>query len=644
MQITEEAAALGVYPHEYALANGLVPEAVYYAALAKAYKLHFSPDVRDIDFPMELKMEEVGLACRAGLVRASANGRAFYLAAPYGHGLAQILARLAGTPALRADFVLTTPAGLRHALLRRNTKPLLDHAVNMLRRRRPADSARRSYRPFFAGIVVVLTAVILSVLYRAPVFAPVFGAVCAGLYLLACYFRILAYADYFEWRFARVPHLPDENLPLCSVLVPIYDEARLVPQLLQALSAIDYPRPKLDILLLIEQNDTATAKALQIARPPPECRVIVVPHGQPRTKPRALQVGLSFARGEIVTIFDAEDVPHPLQLRHAARQLHAGGPRLACVQAQLRIDNGRASWLAKQFALEYAALSTVFMPSLAKRGYPVLLSGTSNYFRTSVLRQIGGWDPWNVTEDADLGIRLARAGYIVGTLETPTEEEAPVTLENWLRQRMRWQKGWMQTLIVHFSQFGRLRKELGLRNMVALIATLGVSLLSAFSYPVLVLWIAAGLILDFKSLGASILGAGVFGACLSALIGGHIFPLLHLHAGAKRAGQSFDLFSLCTVWFYWLLVSLSAYCALFDLARSPYRWFKTEHLGRKQGQKKIKNLREFFSPRRSHRSHPASTQAAPVYQSARQMPNAPSPRPVIRFSDYARASVSQTRP
>jgi cellulose synthase/poly-beta-1,6-N-acetylglucosamine synthase-like glycosyltransferase len=599
--------------------SGRISETVYYNALAQACNLSFAPNVMSFEFPRHPTAEEIGTACRAGLIRAACGAREFYLTAPYGRDLVMLLERLLQMPAMAKSFVLTSPSEFRKALLVKNSVPLLDHAVNRLQALRPADSARRSYDSFFRMLLAGIFAITVSVLYRAPLFAPVFGAICAALYLLACYFRILAYNDHLEWRFAHAPNPSDKDLPSCSVLVPVYKEAKLVPQLLGALANIDYPRAKLDILILIEQDDTETAKVLMREHLPPYYSVITVPKGEPRTKPRALQVGLSFARGDMVTIFDAEDIPHPQQLRHAAKQLYAGGARLACVQAQLRIDNADKSWLSKQFALEYASLFTVFLPSLAKRGLPLLLGGTSNYFRTQVLREVGGWDPWNVTEDADLGIRLARAGYHVGTFETPTEEEAPVTLHNWLRQRMRWQKGWMQTFAVHFSQMRAMRKEMGLWKVFALTATLGVSLLSVFAYPLALVWVLLDALLGLKNYGVNMLGAAVFGACLAAFIGGNLFPLLHMHAGAKRAGFKLDAVSACTVWAYWLLISVSAYCALYDLARSPYRWFKTEHFGRQGQEKELGPLPALFRPR------------APIYQTARQVP-----RSMVRFSELAR--------
>lgn len=579
-KIARAAVECGVYPHEHALSNGFVSEKVYYRELARVCDISFIDDVSSLDFPQNFKNEEIGIACRAGIVRAGSENREFYLTAPCGRDVLLLLARIKEMRSLRQSFIVTTPEQFRQALLQKNSVPLLRHTVDELHATRPADSALRSYGSLFRILLIVIFAISVSMLLRAPLFAPLFGLIGAAFYLLACYLRILAYGDHIAERRESLPRLSERDLPVCSVLVPIYKEARLVPQLLDAFAKLDYPRAKLDIIFLIEESDGETAQALNIAKSPPYCRVITVPEGKPRTKPRALQVGLAFVRGEMVTIFDAEDIPHPLQPRHAAAKLHAGGPRLASVQAQLHVENAGDLWLAKQFALEYGALYTVFQTSLAQRGLPILLGGTSNYFRTHVLRHVGGWDPWNVTEDADLGVRLARAGYYVGTIGTPTEEEAPVTLRNWFFQRMRWQKGWLQTLAVHFSQPGKMYKELGLWRLSALTATLGVSLLSVFVYPVTLAWIILSIFFDLKDYGVNLLGAGVFGACIAAFVGGNFFPLLHLQAGAKRANLKFDLFSFFTVWAYWLLISASAYAALYDLARSPYRWFKTEHAGR----------------------------------------------------------------
>ena len=236
----------------------------------------------------------------------------------------------------------------------------------------------------------------------------------------------------------------DESLPLYTVLVPLYREAGVVPHLLRALAAIDYPADRLEVLLIVESVDAETQAALRGATLAPFMRVIVVPDGSPRTKPRALQYALQMARGAYVVVYDAEDVPEPDQLRRALAALRAAPGRLGCLQAQLNIYNSRASWLTRQFTVEYTALFDGILPTLKRLELPVPLGGTSNHFPRSVLDAVGGWDPYNVTEDADLGIRLARAGWHVGVLPSTTWEEAPPTWSVWRGQRTRWLKGWMQ--------------------------------------------------------------------------------------------------------------------------------------------------------------------------------------------------------
>ena len=212
----------------------------------------------------------------------------------------------------------------------------------------------------------------------------------------------------------------------------------------------DYPRGKLDIKLVIEHDDRATRLAIVALDLPAIYEIVVAPIGWPRTKPRALNIALPLVRGELLVIFDAEDAPAPGQLREAAERFLRAPRELACLQARLAIDNIEDSWLTRLFAIEYAVLFDVLNPGLAGLGLPLPLGGSSNHFRTEVLREVCGWDAWNVTEDADLGLRLARFGYGVGILPSSTQEEAPAFIDAWLRQRRRWSKGWMRPVNKYF--------------------------------------------------------------------------------------------------------------------------------------------------------------------------------------------------
>ena len=252
-----------------------------------------------------------------------------------------------------------------------------------------------------------------------------------------------------------------ELLPLYSVLVPLYREASVIPHLVAALTAIDYPAARLEILLVIESIDADTQTALRAAALPRHMRVFVVPDGDPRTKPRAIQYALQFAHGDYVVVYDAEDVPEPDQLRRALAALMAEPGRLGCLQARLNIYNSRASWLTRQFTIEYTALFDCILPTLERFELPVPLGGTSNHFRRDVLDAVGGWDPYNVTEDADLGIRLARAGWHVGILGSTTWEEAPPTFRIWLGQRKRWHTHPLGQTLIITAGCGRVQREHG---------------------------------------------------------------------------------------------------------------------------------------------------------------------------------------
>ncbi|MGL4974147.1 MAG: glycosyltransferase, partial [Bosea sp. (in: a-proteobacteria)] len=380
-----------------------------------------------------------------------------------------------------------------------------------------------------------------------------------------------------EYDAHAAPRLADHELPVYSVIVPLYREASVLAQLLAALDALDYPRAKLDIMIVTESDDEETRHAIEATRFPAHIKAMVMPPGQPRTKPRALNAALLEATGSLVTIFDAEDVPDPQQLRGAADVFALSSAKLACLQARLVVDNGGDGWLTRCFALEYAGLFDALNPGLLARGWPILLGGTSNHFRMSAVRAVGGWDAWNVTEDADLGVRLVRAGYQMADLNSATYEEAPASPGLWFRQRTRWMKGFMQTIVTHTDRPFTLMREAGSgATLVLLILSLG-TVISALGYPfflaAMLMW-ALGLISsDLTSLEAQALsGISIAVFCL-----GMVAMLVPPALGAIRR-QSFDLLAaLPLLPLYYGLVSLAAWRALFDCVFAPFHWNKTQH-------------------------------------------------------------------
>jgi cellulose synthase/poly-beta-1,6-N-acetylglucosamine synthase-like glycosyltransferase len=318
-------------------------------------------------------------------------------------------------------------------------------------------------------------------------------------------------------------------------------------------------------------------QALRERPPAPTVEIVIAPPGEPRTKPRALNVALPLARGDLTVIYDAEDVPAPDQLRLAVATFAAAGPEVGCLQGRLVIDNTADGWLTRLFTIEYAALFDVINPGLAAAGLAVPLGGTSTHFRTGALRDAGAWDPWNVTEDADLGIRLALLRWRVADLPSSTLEEALHELGPWMSQRTRWMKGFMQTCITHSRRPVFALRRLGLFGFVAAVAVTWGPVASALVYPVLaplaVVAIASGAL---GRVGPSLdaLGWGVGLVTFAAGWAAMALPPLE----ALRRRRWWGLMPwVALLPFYYALVSLAAWRALVELVREPFRWNKTDH-------------------------------------------------------------------
>jgi cellulose synthase/poly-beta-1,6-N-acetylglucosamine synthase-like glycosyltransferase len=372
-----------------------------------------------------------------------------------------------------------------------------------------------------------------------------------------------------------VADLTDVELPTYSILVPVYKEANIVGLLMENLAGLDYPEDKLEILLLMEDDDQATIDAARAARPPETVHFIVIPDGQPKTKPKACNVGLRFARGEFLVIYDAEDRPEPDQLKKAVIAFRRGGERLACVQGALNYFNTNENFLTRMFTLEYSFWFDYMLRGLVTLRLPIPLGGTSNHFRTSVLRDLGGWDPFNVTEDADLGIRASALGYTVGVINSTTYEEANTATRNWIRQRSRWIKGYMQTALVHSRNPGHLVRVTGWRGasgFALLIAGTPITFLMA---PLL--WLIAGVMLFSTAAGLDAFPAPIVALGLFNLIFGNTVAVyLSMLAVYRRHQYGLIWWALLTP-VYWVLHSIAAYKALWQLIFNPFYWEKTEH-------------------------------------------------------------------
>ena len=362
-----------------------------------------------------------------------------------------------------------------------------------------------------------------------------------------------------------------EDLPIYTVLVPLFHESQMVPQLMEGLAKLNYPREKLDIILITETVDPMTTIAVGKALRPP-FRQIIVPKGTPQTKPRALNFALKSSRGAYVTIYDAEDRPHSDQLLAALAAFKAR-PEWAAVQAPLDYFNHDDNWLTRQFALEYAALFHVWVPFLTRLGLPFPLGGTSNHMRRALLDAIDGWDAHNVTEDADLSFRLAAQGHSIGYIHPPTQEEAICNLQDWRMQRARWMKGFIQTWDVHMAKPWAPGGIAGLLRFFTLQLTLGLTVLSVLFYAPIVLllpfialtlwWVSVPL-----NIGLAYSLTFIFSISIGCLIG---------TAGAHRAAKPRLIRSTYMMPLYWLLLFEPAIRAFSELKHKRFHWHKTRH-------------------------------------------------------------------
>lgn len=474
------------------------------------------------------------------------------------------------------DIIFTLQTAFAESLSRRAVFELADVDPKM--------SARTVFTAAQAIAAYLLLSGVLAALAFAPLAALIALNIAFGVFYLGNFVFKGVMIAFGGGRSAAIDEtiaiearaLREEELPVFTVLVPMFREAAMLPRLAQALRDLDYPLAKLDIKIVLEANDLATIETARSLGLEGVFEIIIVPRSEPQTKPKACNFALRFARGEYLVVYDAEDRPEPDQLRKVVATFRRSPPNTACLQCRLNYYNAHENWLTRMFTLDYALWFDQVLPGLERLGMPIPLGGTSNHFRIRVLRELHAWDPFNVTEDADLGIRIGQKGYRVGVVDSTTFEEASCRLGQWLRQRSRWIKGYMQTLLVHTRhplQFARSAGALGLLGFVFFIGgTVLAGLLNPLFWLFYVVWLgAAAANLDV------LFPHSLLYLCLFNLLAGNgAFTYLVMLAPIRRGWlnlipYSFSLFA------YWVLISAAAYKALWQLIRSPFYWEKTEH-------------------------------------------------------------------
>jgi cellulose synthase/poly-beta-1,6-N-acetylglucosamine synthase-like glycosyltransferase len=562
-----DAAPLGVGPLDAILREGVIQEEDYYQALAQhlGCEYYFGEPSFGKDFDV-LK----GLRC--GVAPLAARGRGpRAVIAPRASSVSRLIEMTKSGRLHPESFAVASPQRFASFVRMQRGDAVLDDALGRLA---SSLSARRGMN----GAQIAAAGLIAS---------SAFAVAAANIHVLTAVLSLalwLVFSSSIALRSAAAianddkvpPRMPsDDELPVYTVVAAVYREAEVIRDLVEAFDALDYPKSKLDIKLVAERRDEETLSRLLAMRLPARYEVIVAPPGEPCTKPRALNIALAAAQGDLLAVYDAEDAPSPDQLRLAASRFATDGD-LDCLQARLTVRNADDSWLSKLFAVEYAVLFDLINPGLCALELPIALGGTSNHFRVSALMGVGRWDEWNVAEDADLGIRLARYGYKIGSLNSDTSEEAPYEFRNWFWQRVRWQKGWMQTCIVHSREPSGLVGGLGRRQAFAAAVLIFGSVLSALFWPAFA----------FDTLRRAFEAAG--GVSSGWREASDVFTYLLAFAGiwamlvpaivaARLRGLNLSAKTLALMPLYYVLVSIAAWTAIFDLALRPHFWAKTEH-------------------------------------------------------------------
>jgi cellulose synthase/poly-beta-1,6-N-acetylglucosamine synthase-like glycosyltransferase len=485
-------------------------------------------------------------------------------------------------PGVEITKVLGTESDITYLVDRVFRQLFSWQAVYRLAARSPRESAAQVFTPAQILCIYILLVLFLWGLLNHTAFTlslvmsivNLFYVTAIGFKMLLSLVGAVDRKHYAEP--AEIASLTDDELPIYTILVPVYNEPEIVSMLIKGLGQLDYPHEKLDVLLLLEEKDRVTIEAAKAAHPPHYIRFIYIPDSKPKTKPKACNYGLAFAQGEYLTIYDAEDIPDPDQLKKAILAFRNGSPDLVCVQAALNYFNRDENFLTRMFTLEYSYWFDYLLPGLDSLRLPIPLGGTSNHFRTDRLLELGGWDPFNVTEDADLGIRASQRGYRVGVIDSTTYEEANCRLKNWIRQRSRWIKGYMQTWLVHNRDPWKSLKTLGLGNWLAYQFFIGGTIVCFLSNPILWLFFIYAAISRAPWLEQLFPGWMLYISLFNLILGNSIGIYLNMIAVFRRKYYNLTLYALLNP-IYWLLHSAASYMALWQLFTKPFYWEKTIH-------------------------------------------------------------------
>lgn len=434
-----------------------------------------------------------------------------------------------------------------------------------------------------AWYIIIFLALLTFVNHDYWQFFVVVNFVICAIYVVVIAFKFLTVAlsmvRQSEVRVTdeEIAGLNEEDLPVYTILVPLYKESNVADSIMKAIESLDYPKDKLDVKFLLESDDTETMKAIADHGVPDYGEVIVAPDAMPKTKPRACNHGLLMARGEYLVIYDAEDRPEVDQLKKAIVAFSNADEKVVCLQAKLNYYNPKQNILTKWFTMEYSVWFDLFLPGLHMINSPIPLGGTSNHFRIGPLKEVGGWDPFNVTEDCDLGIRLHRKGFVTKVLDSTTWEEANSRLGNWIRQRSRWVKGYIQTHLVHTRQRFRSMRTLGPWGYTTFLISVGGLCFTLLMNPIYWIMLALLGIYRWQVLYPGDTVSVIFYYLAIVLgFGNLIFLLINILGCLRRKYYSLIFYAFLSP-ICWVLMSFAAWKGFLQIFVKPFYWEKTTH-------------------------------------------------------------------
>jgi cellulose synthase/poly-beta-1,6-N-acetylglucosamine synthase-like glycosyltransferase len=559
-----------------------VTEEGLYEFLAKQAGLPFFDLSKTVINEKTARLLDSHLERTYGILPISKEGSNLVLATFDPHN--QEVLNRAGTK-LKHDYslVLVTENDFDRTLENLYRDEYLNESVSALLERTPTDSAFHVLELNQKITMVLLILFSLGwLILDAPSFLIILNALVTAFYLaFSVYkFRLIfkAISSNLEVPVSdeEIANLKDSELPIYTILVPVHREAEVLADVLQSLASLDYPAARLDILVLLEVDDLETIQKFDDLNPPSFIQKVIVPHGLPKTKPKACNYGLIHARGDYVVIYDAEDLPDRDQLKKVVIAFSKTPENVACIQAKLNYYNRKQNILTEWFTVEYSMWFDLLLPGLDAEKAPIPLGGTSNHFKTYSLLEAGAWDPYNVTEDADLGIRLFKRGYRTRIVDSTTYEEANSQYGNWIRQRSRWLKGYMQTWLVHMRHPIHLIKEIGFRNFMSFQYIVGGTFITALLNPVYWVLTALWFLAEPEFIHHLFPGPIFFMGAICLYVGTFVFTYVNV-AGSMRRGY-FDMVRTAMLSpIYWAMSSIASWKGFFQLIFKPHFWEKTKH-------------------------------------------------------------------